>query len=98
MSADGTKLQGVESVESLPLEMLHRILVLCDIADVLSFSTAVARPALAQVLVTQRHCWASAAIGGITNNEDLICGELLLLQGLNWWRRVCSTLELILKN
>ena len=70
MSADGTKLQGVESVESLPLEMLHRILVLCDIADVLSFSAAVARPALAQVLVTQRHCWASAAIGGITNNED----------------------------
>ena len=70
MSADGTKLQGVESVESLPLEMLHRILVLCDIADVLSFSAAVARPALAQVLVTQRHCWASAAIGWLISNQD----------------------------
>ena len=50
-------------LDTLPLEMVHRILRLCSISDVISFSLALARPSLLQILTHQPSQWAAAAIG-----------------------------------
>ena len=50
-------------LDSLPLEMVHRILRLCSISDVISFSLALARPSLLQILTVKPSLWAAAAIG-----------------------------------
>ena len=50
-------------LDTLPLEMVHRILRLCSISDIISFSLALARPSLLQILTHQPSLWAAAAIG-----------------------------------
>ena len=50
-------------LDLLPLEMVHRILRLCSISDVISFSLALARPSLLQILTVKPSLWAAAAIG-----------------------------------
>ena len=54
-------------LDTLPLEMVHRILRLCSISDVISFSLALARPSLLQILIPQPSLWAAAAIGKQTS-------------------------------
>ena len=49
--------------DSLPLEMVHRILRFCSISDVISFSLALARPSLLQILTLKPSLWSAAATG-----------------------------------
>ena len=49
--------------DSLPLEMVHRILTFCSISDVISFSLALARPALLQILTLKPSLWSAASTG-----------------------------------
>ena len=50
-------------LDKLPLEMVHRILRFCSISDVISFSLALARPSLLQILTHQPSLWVAAALG-----------------------------------
>ena len=45
----------IQLVLGIPLEMVHRILRFCSISDVISFSLALARPSLLQILLGVRH-------------------------------------------
>ena len=49
--------------DSLPLEMVHRILRFCSISDVISFSLALARPSFLQILTLKPSLWSAAATG-----------------------------------
>ena len=58
-------------IDSLPLEMVHRILSFCSISDVISFSLALARPCLLQTLTLMPTLWSATAIGESIKFDNL---------------------------
>lgn len=55
-------LQQITDINSLPMEVLYKILGFCDVPDVISFSLAMSRPGLTAVL-DMHQMWTSAVIG-----------------------------------